>query len=1012
MKILICHERFLFRFGADRHFMLAGRGLAARGHQVWMAAQSFDEDVLRTFASRAIQAPSDCPYGSLDDHTAAWLEREWDCIFGESGHPDVAFLGGWPFYKAIAVLRDKGVPAVFSDVGVTPNKGQPEGVRQTLDKIRELRRRYLPLASAIVPISDFLAATQSRPDSNEQVPVTTIYPGADHLDFPLWKGAQVGARPAGAVVRKVRELQDRGRRVVLNLGRWEPGCYKNSGAALKLLDKLDQRGVESDLVALAPPEHLGAPQSLAGRVHGVGSPDDDELHEIMRLVDLNVQVSLWEGFDLPLAEAQWLERPCLVFDVGAHPEVASHPWRLCRDLDEMADKAASVFRGDVDMRAEIANGDAAFKRKFTWEAHTERLEKLLLNVCSDHGATARLFVIHANNALADRANTGVVRVTRRLGRSLQVLEQRTIFVRWDSAGGEYVLPTREQLRTLGGYNGPISQDSSIAAAQGDLDALRGDLRGAILLLPEIVSGDELRRIRDYADARGMRLAAIFYDAIATLRPELCNQKIAQNHGEYMTALADADVVLAISQYSADSLQEHWKRNGITPAKVEPVLLPGEFAGGERNQKVRPIDGKRVEMLCVSTLEPRKNHRRLLEAFARLRRETPEIDWRLTLVGNHYDGAHEIAEMIERVAAAGEGLQWMGVVDDATLHALYLRADFTVYPSEIEGFGLPILESLWHARPCICADEGVMHELASGGGCLTVDVRDPAAIALGIERLATDTALYRQLAEQAAARPIDDWRGYAERVLDALAEGVATNPRPEVAQAPQSAWERTLYPGCLTEKWQMTDSERLALTGLLARLRPALTVEIGSYWGGSLSLISQFSRSVISIDIDPATPERCGRRPNVSYLIGPSTRVAPELLAKLSRAGLPVELILIDADHSEEGVRRDICSVLTYRPVRPMIVVLHDSFNPSCRQGMLTAPWASSPYCHLVDLDFVPGRIIEHGGPVDGEMWGGLAIAYFRPDRRSGELEIRQSAKATYEQLAAALQPAAAGGLRA
>ncbi|MEZ5391418.1 MAG: hypothetical protein R2724_00770 [Bryobacterales bacterium] len=105
-------------------------------------------------------------------------------------------MGGWPFYKAIAVLQAKGVPAVFSDVGVTPTEGHPETVRQTLEKIRALRRRYLPQASVIVPISDFLATTQSRPDSNEQVPVTTIYPG-DHLDFPLWQGPQSRGKAVG-----------------------------------------------------------------------------------------------------------------------------------------------------------------------------------------------------------------------------------------------------------------------------------------------------------------------------------------------------------------------------------------------------------------------------------------------------------------------------------------------------------------------------------------------------------------------------------------------------------------------------------------------------------------------------------------------------------------------------------------------------------------------------------------------------------------------------------------------
>src|SRR3546814_9879591 len=60
-------------------------------------------------------------------------------------------------------------------------------------------------------------------------------------------------------------------------------------------------------------------------------------------------------------------------------------------------------------------------------------------------------------------------------------------------------------------------------------------------------------------------------------------------------------------------------------------------------------------------------------------------------------------------------------DDEDLNKLYAASDFTVYPSYEEGFGLPILESLWHARPCICMNQGAMAEVALGGGCLQVNV---------------------------------------------------------------------------------------------------------------------------------------------------------------------------------------------------------------------------------------------------------------------------------------------------
>lgn len=87
---------------------------------------------------------------------------------------------------------------------------------------------------------------------------------------------------------------------------------------------------------------------------------------------------------------------------------------------------------------------------------------------------------------------------------------------------------------------------------------------------------------------------------------------------------------------------------------------------------------------------------------------------------------------------------------------------------------------------------------------------------------------------------------------------------------------------------------------------------------------------------------------------------------------------------------DINLVLQYRPVAPMVILVHDSGNPGCRAGILGADWKANPYVHSVQCDFVPGQIIEHsikGGRA--EVWGGLALAYLDTKPRSGELLISQ-----------------------
>src|SRR5207244_12625157 len=116
---------------------------------------------------------------------------------------------------------------------------------------------------------------------------------------------------------------------------------------------------------------------------------------------------------------------------------------------------------------------------------------------------------------------------------------------------------------------------------------------------------------------------------------------------------------------------------------------------------------------------------------------------------------------------GLPLRWLRHVDDETLLREYRDCRFTVYPSLMEGYGLPIVESLLHGKPCICGSNGALGEVARGGGCLIVDQTSEDALAAGIKNLLTDQQTYSRLCTEARARKFRSWSDYIEKFLEHL-----------------------------------------------------------------------------------------------------------------------------------------------------------------------------------------------------------------------------------------------------
>ena len=207
-------------------------------------------------------------------------------------------------------------------------------------------------------------------------------------------------------------------------------------------------------------------------------------------------------------------------------------------------------------------------------------------------------------------------------------------------------------------------------------------------------------------------------------------------------LRAAHRIIAVSEFTAGELETVLRvprdKVRVVPNAVDAVFV----ADGPR------ADGDYV--LAVGTLEPRKNLVRAIEA-------TRQLGVELRVVGASGWGG---------VAASGEGVSWLGEVDDEELARLYRGALCLVYPSLYEGFGIPVLEAMACGTAVVTSEGGATAEVA-GGAAVLVDPLDIAAIAAGIEQaIGRRGELGPQGLERARAF---SWDESARRTLDLYRE---------------------------------------------------------------------------------------------------------------------------------------------------------------------------------------------------------------------------------------------------
>ncbi len=220
--------------------------------------------------------------------------------------------------------------------------------------------------------------------------------------------------------------------------------------------------------------------------------------------------------------------------------------------------------------------------------------------------------------------------------------------------------------------------------------------------------------------QGCILVRLHYDAIPLLAQKYVNPTTVFRYVEnFSAALALFDHWLCISRTSELELHRVAQQLGCGRPFSSAfelgadIVIPGGRDGRSGQEPGPwPFAGARY-LLTVGTVEPRKNHELVLDAYEALIRDADFQDVHLVIVGKPGWNNEAIIGRIRGHRELGRRVHWLDDADDAQLHELYRHARICLCLSHYEGFGLPVVEALALGVPVICTADSVMEEVAKG-----------------------------------------------------------------------------------------------------------------------------------------------------------------------------------------------------------------------------------------------------------------------------------------------------------
>lgn len=276
---------------------------------------------------------------------------------------------------------------------------------------------------------------------------------------------------------------------------------------------------------------------------------------------------------------------------------------------------------------------------------------------------------------------------------------------------------------------------------------------------------------------GVRPVYFVHDLIPLTHPEYCRPGEAEKHGDRVRNLLGSGA--GVIANSEDTLRElaafaRAEQRGAVPAGLVAPLGVDRMDSATTAAAPAALPGKPY-FVMLGTIEGRKNHLLILTLWAELARRLGTDCPHLVIIGQRGWESEQAVDMLERSAALRGHVTELARCGDAQLAAYLRGARALLFPSFVEGYGLPLVEALALGTPVIASDLGVFHELAG-------DIPDylSAIDGLGWSRLIADYARADSPARSAqiarlAAFTLPSWQAHFDRVDDWLGRLPADHP---------------------------------------------------------------------------------------------------------------------------------------------------------------------------------------------------------------------------------------------
>ncbi len=269
-----------------------------------------------------------------------------------------------------------------------------------------------------------------------------------------------------------------------------------------------------------------------------------------------------------------------------------------------------------------------------------------------------------------------------------------------------------------------------------------------IFIPELFY--EVNRVKHYRwrlDNPTNEIFALFYDFIPWISPD--NIGVVRSSGLMPYFLFSMEIKNAafISERSFDQ----WRARVVRDRSRRGIVLP-LGSDGLRLEK-QSFDREKKNIICLGSLDGRKNQDVIAQAFVPLWRDG--IDLNLVLIGYAFDQSSKTVRTVREIQSGYPGLRHMENASDVDVLDELRQARATIYMSEIEGYGLPPVESLYARIPAIVSNGIPSTDRLSPLGQIRVDGINPTSIETALRQIADDTTA-EKLWSECAKQHLPTW----------------------------------------------------------------------------------------------------------------------------------------------------------------------------------------------------------------------------------------------------------------